>query len=315
MNSNHALDGAAALAGPAAPTPHWGLIRATGPDAGNFLHGQLTNDFAALGPTEARLAAYCSPKGRMLASFVAWRSTDDEILLACHPSVLAATVKRLSMFVMRAKCKLSDASADWSVTGLVGSAAESAGLALAVWQHTVVGAVHWIRLPDAAGLQRVVRVEAAGGAAPAATLGLADWRWLELQSGIATIEAATADQFVPQMLNYELVGGVNFQKGCYPGQEIVARSQYRGTVKRRTFLYDCDAIGIAAGAEVYEAADPSQPAGMVANGAARPGGGSSALVEVKLTAVDGSLHVGSVDGPVLHARPMPYVPLAATDVG
>ena len=134
-----------------------------------------------------------------------------------------------------------------------------------------------------------------------------------MQSGIPVIEAATAAHFVPQMLNFELVGGVNFQKGCYPGQEIVARAQYRGTVKRRMFLFDADAA-LHAGQEVFHSADPGQPAGLVANAAPQPGGhGSSALVEVKLAALDGgSLHAGAPDGPLLVQRVMPYVvPLEA----
>jgi len=144
-------------------------------------------------------------------------------------------------------------------------------------------------------------------------LALDHWRWLEVQSGVPGIEAATAEQFVPQMLNFELVGGVNFQKGCYPGQEIVARAQYRGTVKRRMFLFDTDAEA-AAGQEVFHSADPAQPAGRVASAAPRPdGAGSSLLAEVKLGALDGgSLHLGTPGGPPLLRRALPYaVPLDA----
>ena len=138
-------------------------------------------------------------------------------------------------------------------------------------------------------------------------LPLDTWRWLEVQSGLPTIEAATVDQFVPQMLNYELVGGIDFKKGCYPGQEVVARSHYRGTIKRRMFLFDCEAAA-APGQEIFHSGEPGQPAGMVANAAPQPGGaGSSLLVEVKLAALnDGSLHLGSPQGPLLHRVAMPY---------
>jgi folate-binding protein YgfZ len=138
------------------------------------------------------------------------------------------------------------------------------------------------------------------------------WQRLEIDSGIVTIEASTVDRFVPQMLNYELIGAVNFQKGCYPGQEVVARSQYRGTTKRRTFLFACEAP-IVAGQEVFHSADPEQPAGMVA-GAAPVGDGASchALVEVKLAALEGgSLHLGGVDGALLTTLPLPYDVLGA----
>jgi folate-binding protein YgfZ len=143
------------------------------------------------------------------------------------------------------------------------------------------------------------------------TLSTDAWRWLEVQSGLAVIESATQEQFVPQMLNFELVGGVNFKKGCYPGQEIVARAQYRGTVKRRMFLFDVEATA-SAGQEVFHSEDPSQPAGMVANAASRPtGGGASMLAEVKLAATDsGTLHLGTPDGPQLVRQELPY-PLPA----
>ena len=280
---------------------HWGVIRAVGADAAGFLHSQLTNDFASLGTGEARLAGYCSPKGRLLASFVAWRGGPEEILLACHASVLPAALKRLSMFVLRAKCKLSDASAEVKLQGVVGHEAGDA----APWSMSTTGTAQIVRLPDAQGVARAI---AASASAPdAGGLTLDAWRWLEVQSGIATIEAATVEQFVPQMLNYELVGGVNFKKGCYPGQEIVARSQYRGTVKRRSFLFDTEAQATPA-QEIFHSQDPSQPAGMVVNAAPRPdGAGSSALVEVKLAALDtGTLHLGAPDGPTLHRRDLPY---------
>jgi folate-binding protein YgfZ len=138
-------------------------------------------------------------------------------------------------------------------------------------------------------------------------IALDSWRWLEVQSGLPTIEAATVDQFVPQMLNYELLGGVDFKKGCYPGQEVVARSQYRGTVKRRMFLFDVNAEA-RAGQEVFHSSEAAQPAGMVVNAAPRPDAtGCSALVEIKLSALsEGSVLLGSPDGPAMTRAPMPY---------
>jgi folate-binding protein YgfZ len=128
---------------------------------------------------------------------------------------------------------------------------------------------------------------------------------------VPAIVAATADRFVPQMLNFELLKGIDFQKGCYTGQEVVARSQYRGTIKRRSFLFDTPAEP-RPGDEVFHSADPGQPCGMVVDAAGVPGGGgSTALVEVKLAALgDGSIHLGAPGGPLLTRRPMPYdVPL------
>ncbi len=293
------FDGSAAL-------PHLGVIRARGAEAGKFLHGQLSNDFSMLGLSQARLAGFCSAKGRLQASFIAWKLAHDELLLVCAASVLPATLKRLSMFVLRLQCKLSDATGEVGLHGLVGPTAEALLAGLAVWEKREVDGASLVRLPDVNGLQRGLQSSALPlPAGPA--LSLDAWRWLEVQSGLPTIEAATVDQFVPQMLNYELVGGVDFKKGCYPGQEVVARSQYRGTIKRRMFLFDCEAAA-APGQEVFHSGEPGQPAGMVANAAPQPGGaGSSLLVEVKLAALnDGSLHLGSPQGPILHRVAMPY---------
>ena len=290
------------------PLSHLGLIRARGADAAKFLHGQLTSDFAMLGLSQVRLAGFCSAKGRLQASFIAWKVAHDEVLLACSAAVLPATLKRLSMFVLRAQCKLSDATAELRLTGRAGTSATAVLGDTAPWSLVHHDATTVLRLPDAAGVARCIVAEPIDSPAPTApALALDTWRWLEVQSGVATIEAATVDQFVPQMLNFELVGGVDFQKGCYPGQEIVARSQYRGTLKRRMFLFDVDAIA-AAGQEVFHSADPTQPAGMVANAAPRPGGaGCSALVEVKLAALAvGTLHLGAPGGPALVRADLPY---------
>ena len=285
----------------------WGVIRARGTDAATFLQGQLTNDVLTLGPGHARLAGFCSAKGRLQASFVMWRAADDEFLLACSANLLAPTLKRLSMFVLRAKCKLDDASAEVCLWGLVGDAAIAQIGDAAVWTKRDRDGATVIRLPDAEGVVRALFAAPADMAPQAAaTLSLADWRWLEVRSGIVTIEAATVDKFVPQMVNFELVGGVDFRKGCYPGQEVVARSQYRGTTKRRTFLFDGDALA-RPGQDVFLAGSEGEPAGTVANAAASPAGGGSALVELRLAALgDGELRLGSADGPVLHRAALPY---------
>ncbi|OYT99636.1 MAG: folate-binding protein YgfZ [Burkholderiales bacterium PBB1] len=297
------------------PLSHWGVIRAVGADAAPFLHGQLTQDVQTLGPHQARLAGYCSPKGRLLASFVIWKPSDNEVLMACHASVLPATLKRLSMFVLRAQCRLSDASAEVALTGVSGAAAQTATQDLPTWGHRADEHGSWIRLPGVAGIARAWRV--ANNAAPRTVdpLALSAWQRLEVDSGIVTIEAATVDQFVPQMLNFELIGAVNFQKGCYPGQEVVARSQYRGTTKRRTLLFAAEAP-IAAGREVFHSADPTQPAGLVACAAPAPDDAAPlthrALIEVKLAALEGgTLHLGAPDGALLTRCPMPYEVLNA----
>ena len=312
MNPPFSLDGALRLS-------HWGVIRARGSDAVKFLQGQLTNDVVTLGLQQTRLGGFCSAKGRLQASFVVWKAAPDDVLLACSASVLPATLKRLSMFVMRAQCKLTDATDALRLWGIAGESAKRLMPDMAVGEKRNATpdaeAGTWLRLPDVGGIARGVLVAAAvaGEARPAALaeapgIALDAWRLLEVRSGIPVIEAGTVDRFVPQMLNYELVGGVDFQKGCYPGQEVVARSQYRGTIKRRMYLFDIDADIAIPGQEVFHSADPTQPAGMVVNAAPHGDGvGSSALVEVKLAALEsGSLHLGSATGAGLRRAELGY---------
>ena len=299
---------------------HLGVIRARGADAASFLQGQLTNDVLTLGPERARLAGFCSAKGRLQASFVVVRPTPDELLLICAADLLAPTSKRLSMFVLRAKCKLDDASTELPLLGLCGAGLVPAGAG--PWQVHDSALGKTIRVPDAAGQPRCIVIGASGAALPdSPALPRDTWRWLDLQAGLPLIEAATVDKFVPQMLNFEIVGGVDFKKGCYPGQEVVARSQYRGTIKRRMFLFDVDVdagVAIAPGTEIFDARDPGQPAGMVVNAAPNPARGFSSLAEVKLAfVVDGTqqLRLGSANGPALTLLALPYaVPREAVEV-
>jgi folate-binding protein YgfZ len=302
---------------------HTGLIRASGADAASFLHGQLTNDFTGLGLDEARLAAYCSPKGRMLASLLGFKHRHDEVWLVVRREVLPATLKRLRMFVLRAKAQLHEAGseaagADVSLCGLAGPASlawltehHPEAATLAVWKKLDLSEdSHLVRLPPAAGQPRWLWAGPAGGAetllAALPSLAPESWDWLEVRSGIAPVLSATVEAFVPQMLNYELVGGVNFQKGCYPGQEIVARSQYRGTMKRRAILLHATTEP-AVGQELFWSGDPDQPSGLIALAAPAPGGGFDVIAECKLAALGtGSLHLGAPDGPLLTPLPLPY---------
>lgn len=290
------------------PLPHLGLIRAEGEDAAKFLHGQLTQDFALLGLSEARLAAFCSAKGRMLASFIGFKRSHTEILLVCSRDLLAPTLKRLSMFVLRAKVKLSDATADFAIFGVAGDAIENIAISTrAAWSKVDLGAANLVQLYPADGVPRALWVAPASESAPAGpAMRPEDWLWAEVRSGIATVTAPIVEAFVPQMLNYESVGGVNFKKGCYPGQEVVARSQFRGTLKRRAYLAHCDSP-LQAGQEVFDLADPSQPCGTVAQAAAAPGGGFDAIVSMQTSAAGGpGLRIGQADGPTLQLLSLPY---------
>lgn len=283
----------------------WGVLRAKGDDAAKFLHGQLTQDFSLLGMSEARLAAYCSPKGRMLATFIGFKLAHDDVLLLCHRDVLTSALKRLSMFVLRAKVKLSDASPDFDLRGQVSARACETVTPWEVLPAPARG--HCISLYPALGLSRTLWVVPRDTAVPEAPrLEEALWHWLDVMSGIAHVTAPLVDAFVPQMLNYESVGGVNFKKGCYPGQEVVARSQFRGTLKRRAFLVEGQAP-MAVGQELFHSADAEQATGTVAACAVSPDGQWHAVVSMQVrSAQDGELRLGHAAGPLLQILPLPY---------
>lgn len=284
-----------------------GVIRVQGEDAAKFLHGQLTQDVVLLGLHDARLAAFCSAKGRMLASFTLYKRSTDDVFLVCSQDILAPTLKRLSMFVLRAKAKLTDASADWEVYGLAGSAVGASVADGDTAMKTDIGDATRILLSPAGSVPRALWVAPAGSVPPAGdALSLDLWQWSTVHSGIAPVTAPVVEAYVPQMLNYESVGGVNFQKGCYPGQEVVARSQFRGTLKRRGYLVHGDAP-LAAGQEVFHESDASQPCGTVAFAAPSPTGGFDAVVSMQVSSASGGvLTLGASDGPVLALLPLPY---------
>lgn len=309
-----------------------GLIAVNGADAAAFLHGQLTNDVERLAPAQARLAGYCSAKGRLLATFLMWcdASADATIYLACGADVQAGVQKRLSMFVLRAKAKLTDGTATHVLLQVGGPAAEAllAGTfaslpdsALAAAHGTLGDApTSLVRLPDAGTARALPRflwsvpVAQAGAAwasltqaAGVVTVAPDIAAWLDVHSGVARVTSATQEQFVPQMINWEVVGGVNFRKGCYPGQEVVARSQYRGTIKRRLHLAHIDGAPPQPGQALVETSDPDQPCGMIVQAAIAPSGGYDALVELKLAAREANdVHLGAADGPALAFAELPY---------
>jgi folate-binding protein YgfZ len=304
-------------AGAFMPLTQFGVIDVRGEEAAAFLHNQITNDVQHLDASTARLAGYCSPKGRLLGSFLMWRTAEAVRLLIAH-DVQAAVQKRLSMFVLRSKAKLSDATPEVAAVGFAGDVRAALSTifdALPDGVHVKVDGPHGslIRVPDAAHRPRFLWVgPKAEIEAQLAKLGEklrrvpeTMWDWLDIHAGEPRITHATVEQFVPQMVNFDVLGGVNFKKGCYPGQEVVARSQYRGTIKRRTALAHVKAA--APGAELFHSDDPGQPCGLVVNVAPAENGGVDCLVEIKLAALgNGSVHVGSADGPALAFVPLPY---------
>ena len=303
---------------------HWGLILAEGPDTGTFLQGQLTNDVLLLPEGQARFAGYCSAKGRLLGSFVVLKISKEKYILVCHQDLLQAMVKRLSMFVMRAKLKISDASALYDIRGLLGETALIACPALkeaAPWQASKEGETYFVKLHNAlnAGtqVQRLVWLGLKGEASSVAFLNQIypniteeAWQLAEVLSGISMVQTATAEAFVPQMLNYESVDGVSFKKGCYPGQEVVARSQFRGTLKRRAFIVSCPAP-MHVGQEIFSSEDAQQACGMVSSvGKLEPLEGQVpqwwGIASLQLSATEHALQLGQAGGPSLTLKALPY---------
>ena len=306
----------------------WGLIVVEGSDAASFLQNQLTNSVLGLnrtlpgsiaqGYSESRLVGYCNPKGRLLASawvglFLSTSDGEDRFALFISRDIAASTAKRLSMYVLRSKVKVTDLSASWSVAGLYGSGEITNSVTL---NDQCLG----LRLPDVlVGPQSIARLLLAY---PHQTRidtqdseeSLRSWNELEVLSAIPRIVEATQEQFVPQMINFESVAGVDFKKGCYPGQEIVARSQYRGAIKRRlqlahVFSPEQDDQYALPGSELFYSNDPGQPAGMVVLSARHPAdnGRVDLQIECKLEALEGGeIHLGSATGPALKIDSLPY---------
>lgn len=310
------------------PLARLAVLQATGADTVEFLQGQLTQDVKTLSANDARLTGYCTAKGRLLASGVIWKALvtdagDPVGQMLVDAEVAPAFQKRLSMFVLRAKVKLAP-----TALKVVGVTAEETAIAplenalgklpRAAWIRTELPSGTWIAAPqgDAAARWWWVATEAQFDAAAASLADLAvtadaqDWAAADIAAGLPWITAATQDVFVPQTVNLELVGGVSFTKGCYPGQEVVARSHYLGKLKKRMFRGMSGGSGLDAaalpGADVFHSGDPAQPCGRVVNAAAA-GAQIALLFESTFRSMeDGSLHLGTADGPAIDVLALPY---------
>jgi folate-binding protein YgfZ len=278
--------------------------------------GQITNDLRPLSESAAVFAAYLSAKGRMLANFLVLKRGGDLFLLL--PEALRETVqKRLSMFILRAKAKARDANGEWVRLGVSGPEANQ--LVARILGQDVPPSIMAVAQGETAfavrlGDQRFDLLVAPEGAtavwttltSTARPVGAPAWDWLLVNGGIPAVLPATQDHFVPQMANMEILGGVSFNKGCYPGQEIVARSQYLGKVKRRLFLAHLDSEATP-GDELYAPEPADQACGLIANVAPAPGGGWDALAVALAPSVEaGEVRLKARDGARLAFRPLPY---------
>ncbi len=299
-----------------APLAQFGLIRATGEDTAGFLHNLFSNDVQHLGRDHAVRCGFCSPKGRLLADFLLWRD-DHDYLLQLSADIQPAILKKLGMYVLRSKVKLADAGDDVVLLGIAGSGTAAAVKLLGIdFPAAALGVARFdggtaIRL-DERRCQLALREDAAPRvwetlASQLRPVGTPVWRWLEIEAGIPHITLPTQEEFVPQMANLELLGGVSFTKGCYPGQEVVARTKYLGKVKRRTYRAHIDGSCPLPGTDLYSPDLPDQSCGKVIEAAPSPSGGCDILASMLMASAEaGDVHVGSADGLRLAFRSLPY---------
>ncbi|MBK7415512.1 MAG: folate-binding protein YgfZ [Dechloromonas sp.] len=290
------------------PLTHLGQILATGDDTKTFLHTQFTSDINHLGAEQVQHSAWCTAKGRMQASFLIWRDGDN-YQLALAADLQEATQKRLQMFVLRAKVKLTSLNESKVLLGLAGpQAAEAlanaglpcpaASMTSAATNGIQILAIEAGRYIISAPFEAMPALwqKLSNKARPA---GLPVWRWLDIENAFPLVTLATKEEFVPQMADFEKLGGVSFHKGCYPGQEIVARTQYLGKVKRHLFRLKSN-TPMQAGSNLYSPDYPDQACGMVVSAAASPNGGFVALAVVQSNFA-ASAHLDSREGPLVEA--------------
>ncbi|MDP1558940.1 MAG: folate-binding protein [Nitrosomonas sp.] len=298
---------------------HLGLIRFSGEDALTFLQGQLTCDVKKVDHQTAQYGSYCTPKGRMLASFLLWQHHHD-YLMQLPLGLCNIIQKRLFLFVLRAKVKLTDSSDSLIRIGIAGNDASKLIeeiLDTKLDSISQLSSIHNEQLSIFCHAKNRFELVTTTEKAPALWLelskyanpaGVACWDWLEIRSGFPVILPATQDQFIPQMTNLDIIGGVSLQKGCYPGQEIVARTRYLGKIKRRMHLANIPTtLPVMAGDELFSADMGEQSSGRIVNAAVSPTGGFDVLAVIQLKSVEaGRIHWKALDGPKLEIISLPY---------
>jgi folate-binding protein YgfZ len=295
----------------------FGTLRVSGEEAQSFLQNLLSNDIREVTATHAQLSSLNSAKGRMLASFLIWRNGED-YLLQLPRSLVEAMRKKLSMYVLRAKVKVADASNEIIALGLSGNDAQKIlsevlgdfSLEPFACLNTARGCLiklndtrfQFIATPEQMeDLWSTFRVDAK-------PVGSVCWDWLNIRAGIPIILPQTQEQFVAQMVNFDLIGGINFKKGCYPGQEIVARTHYLGKLKRRMYLAHIDTTDVPqAGDELFSAEMEGQATGVIVNAAPAPTGGFDVLAVVQMSSQETyAICWKSLHGEVLDFLTPPY---------
>jgi len=297
-----------------------GLIAVAGPEAVSFLQGQLTNDVVGLSADSSQLAGHCSPKGRMLASFRVFK-LDEAVYLQLPRTKVEAVVQRLRMYMLRAKVTVEDASDRFTAIALAGDCAPSllASRLDAVPKQdnklTRSGALTAIRIPGTTPRLEILGPSSAierlwDDLAKTATVVNTDyWALLDIRAGIPSVYPQTSDAFVPQMANLQLVDGVSFRKGCYTGQEVVARMQYLGKLKRRMYRAQVGTEHAPSPGDVLHcpSSKSEQATGMVVDARVNCSGGYELLVVVEIEAAQsGEVRLRGPEGPLLSFSDPPY---------
>jgi len=287
------------------PLLDWVAVAVGGPDATTFLQGQFTNDVAGLDIGAAQWNGWCTPKGRLLANFALARLGPDDYRLLLPADVVAGIVRRLRMFVLRSKVVVSTSDTEVCIGFHGGSDLPGPGRALERDGAWLIG------VPDGRVVAVCTSIAASGVWADATSrstpVGSPVWNWLGIRAGMPVVTTATQDRFVPQMLLWEL-HGVSFRKGCYPGQEIVARMQYRGRPKERLYRARIAAVAPAPGTPLYSQGFGEQACGTVVNAVQVPGEPAELLAVLQVASAGGD-HIGlTADGagPSLEILPLPY---------
>lgn len=303
---------------------HWcritrcGLLRFEGDDAQSFLQGQLTNNVTVLDASLSQYTGYCTPKGRLLAVMLLWLHDHSYFMMV--PAELCESLrKRLSMYILRSKVKAADVTSEHALFGLTGACAQSF---LATLMETVPHALHAVAHGNGASILHLpvnrflLVVPASQAAAIEAALSKDAppqsehfWAALDIEAGIPTVAAATQEQFIPQAINFDLINAVSFNKGCYPGQEIVARTHFLGKLKQRMVRAHLHTAEMPApGDKLYSQAFGDQASGMIVNSQCTAPNEHAVLAVVQTSDIaTTSVHWKSPAGPVLEMASLPYV--------
>ncbi len=280
-----------------------GIMEVSGDDRLTYLQGQLTNDINAISSSLSQLSALCTPKGRMRALFHIIQNNiqnHDSLLLQLPYGLLAENIKRLKMFILMSKVELNDVSDDIIKIGLAGNNAEqvlqNAGFTIPEQTNMVTQHNDMLLLRLAGDIPRfeclgyfdAIQALWSSLTGQAELLSTQQWRLLNIKAGIPNVFPQTADSFIPQMVNLQHFNGVNFKKGCYTGQEVIARMQYLGKLKRRMYLAHCQSETLPEpGASLYSSSSTSgQGAGNIVDAQFSASGEVTLLAVITNDAVD-----------------------------